>query len=363
MIGLWANDDFHPKWWKLREAASTDPIKVSKTIVRQVVEGHEAILVENAVLQFPNEDSLHSLPFVSLMCAPMTNVDGQVFGILQIDAAAEHGFSSADLELMATVAILVSFAINCVRLHEETLSQKAIARDLKLARVVQNEFLPNSPPKVQSYEFADCYEPARFIGGDYFDYVLLADGCTAIVLADVVGKGAPAALYMARMAMETRACISQFQGPSAILSELNRRLSLRFATFVICVLDPVSHLVTIANAGHRPPVCRRSDGTLQSLGESNSGYPFGVQVDTAFEEVSYQLEPGDSISLFSDGFEDAHNESANDYFGIERIRESIEQTTGGPTEIVQELVRRTKAFAAGTMQLDDMCIVTFQRVG
>jgi sigma-B regulation protein RsbU (phosphoserine phosphatase) len=362
VIGFWDEGEFHPKWWKLRDADSPAEIKVSMTVVQQVVDRQEALLVDNAITQFPDQESVAGLSIVSLMCAPMIDADGDVFGVFQIDATTEHGFSLDDLELMATVAIQVSFAINYVRLHQQTLMQKAIAKDLELARDVQREFLPSAPPSVPGYEFADYYEPARFIGGDYFDYVTLADGCIAVVLADVVGKGAPAALYMARLAMETRACIEQFDGAAAVISELNRRLHGRFATYVICLLNPASHVVTVVNAGHQPPVCRRADGSLEKLGESVSEFPFSVQYDVEFEEAHYQLDAGESVCVFSDGFDEAHNEFTDDYFGIERINVSIQESAGSATETVTELVRRTKEFSAGSMQFDDMCIVAFRRV-
>jgi serine phosphatase RsbU (regulator of sigma subunit) len=354
-------DEFVPKWWKLREGRANEQINVSRTVVQRVANQQEAILIDNATTEFPDGSSVYKLHIQSLMCAPLIDAEGQVFGFFQIDSESVDGFVHRDLVLMASVAIEASLAISFARLHEQGLKQKVIEKDLELARDVQREFLPSESPSIPGYEFADYYQPARFIGGDYFDYVPLSTGRIAIVLADVGGKGAPAALYMARMCMETRACLEQSEDAAMVMSELNRRLSTRFATFVMCVLDPASHIVTVVNAGHRPPVRRRLDGSIEPIGQAVSGYPFSVEDEAEFEETSFELLPAESVIIFSDGFEDAHNEATDEYFGIKRIEAVIQQVGGSASGTVTELVRRVEEFSAGTTQLDDMCMVTWTR--
>lgn len=361
VIGLLEDNEFVPKWWKLRESNGQQSIGVSRTVIQHVINEKEAILLENAPKEFPDHLSITELSIQSLMCAPLLDADRNAIGAFQIDSESFAGFSRDDLVLMAAVAIQASLAISFARLHEHALQQQIIERDLKLARDVQGEFLPKSTPDIPGYEFADYYEPARFIGGDYFDYVPLANGKMAIVVGDVGGKGAPAALHMARMAMETRRCLLEFSDPAEVISELNLRLATRFATFVMYVLDTNSHSLTVVNAGHRPPLRRRADGTMESLGDLISRYPFGVEEDVQYESATYKLLPGETVSLLSDGFEDSYNAQRDEYFGIERIEAAITAAGDTAAVIVNELVRQVEEFSDGTMQIDDMCIVTISR--
>ena len=362
VIGFMDGDEFVPKWWRLREGKANELINVSRRVVQRVAKEKEAILIDNAASEFPGDGSVHQLHIQSLMCAPLMDADGNVFGVFQVDSGSTSGFIADDLAVMATVAIQASMAINFARLHEEGLKQKVIENDLKLAREVQKEFLPAAVPNIPGYDFAHDYRPARFIGGDYFDYVPLGCGKLAIVLADVGGKGAPAALHMARMSMETRACLHQSDDPVVVISELNRRLSAQFATFLMCILDPTTHVVTFANAGHRSPLRRRRGGSVEALGKSLDGYPFGVQDDAKFEQATFELLAGESVIVLSDGFEDAYNGDADEYFGIDRIKNTFEQSGASPSVLVSELVRQVDDFAAETTQLDDMCIVAWTRL-
>lgn len=361
VIGFIDGDDFLPKWWKLRQSADDPEIRVSRTLIKQVADRQEAMLIESLKRVFPGTQSISNLPIESVMCAPLIDADQQVFGAFQIDSDAVNGFTHDDLVLMAAIAIQASLAISFARLHERALQQKVFEKDLELARDVQTEFLPKEPPVVPGYEFADYYEPARFIGGDYFDYVPLANGNLAVVVADVGGKGAPAALYMARMSMETRDCLSQTSDPAEAMSQLNRRLSSKFATFVMCVLDAQTHTLTVVNAGHRAPLRRNDDGTVEPLGESITMFPFSIDPDLEFESASYQLQPGESVSVFSDGFEDAHNAAIDEYFGIERIEAAVREGGNSADAIVSRLVKQVKNFSGDTLQIDDMCIVTIRR--
>ena len=361
VIGFIDGDEFVPKWWKLRDPSKDEEINVSRTVIQHVVQRKEAILIENAPQELPSRESIYGYNIHSVMCAPLLDTERNVFGAFLIDSRSVASFSHDDLILMAAAAIQASLAIKFAKLHEQALQQQIIEKDLTLARDVQSEFLPKAPPDVPGYQFADYYEPARFIGGDYFDYVPLPGGRVAIVLGDVCGKGAPAALYMARMAMETRACLAELSDPAEVFGQLNRRLSTRFATVVMCVLDPHAHTVTIVNAGHRPPLRRRADGTLESLGESISNFPFGVDEDLQFESASYQLEPGESVSILSDGVEDSHNAERDEYFGVQGIESAIRAAGGTAKDVVDELVSKVREFSANTTQLDDMCIVTISR--
>jgi serine phosphatase RsbU (regulator of sigma subunit) len=127
------------------------------------------------------------------------------------------------------------------------------------------DLLPSQPPRIDGYEFYDYYAPAKFVGGDYYDYLPLDGGRLALALGDVSGKGVPAALLMAKVSSELGACLAAEPDPVEALNQVNRRFSRRspegaFVTLVLAMLDLSRHALTIVNAGHIRPLLRRPDG-------------------------------------------------------------------------------------------------------
>lgn len=354
--------EFEPRWWKIREELGETRIEVSRTIVNRVASSQKAMILNDVQRQFPESDSALRLRIRSVMCAPLMQANGRTFGVFQIDSYTENGFSQRDLQLVTAIAIQASLAINNAQLHETALKQHAMQKDLELAQQVQEELLPQKNPEVSGYRFASTYRAAKEIGGDYVDFVHLDDGRIAIVLADVGGKGIPAALYMSRLATQTRTCLDLYDQPAQVIGELNRRMTQRFTTFVLAVLHPKSHEVVIVNAGHRPPLWKRADGEVIPVGEEIVGYPFSAVDDAEFDEVRITLEPGESIALFSDGVEDAFNANNNQRFGYERAQSILSRTTASPSDTINLLVGEVDAFSAGTPQFDDICIVVVSRI-
>ena len=129
----------------------------------------------------------------------LISTDGAAVGVIYLDSARGNQFSQRDFEVFTAASTLLSLAFNFVRLHDLALRDALIRRDVENARSIQLSYLPNSPPTVPGFEVAGFYRAARHIGGDYYDYVQLADGCWAVLLADVYGKGVPAALTMVRV--------------------------------------------------------------------------------------------------------------------------------------------------------------------
>jgi len=128
-------------------------------------------------------------------------------------------------------------------------------------------FLPDRAPHLDGYELACFYRAARHIGGDYYDFIPLADGRMAFALGDVVGKGVPAALKMVRLASETRACLESLDSLAAVLRRLNQRLTGDFVTMIIGILDPRNHTITVSSAGHEHPMLHTCDGCITEIGK------------------------------------------------------------------------------------------------
>jgi len=254
--------------------------------------------------------------------------------------------------------------IENAQFHEWAMRRKEIEHDLQLANEVQRAFLPKSPPTVAGYDFFAYYRPAVLVGGDYYDYVELPDGRTAILVADVAGKRLAAAMVMARVSAEAKFCLATERGPGTAMNKLNDRLCglevERFVTMVILVLDPRTHHVTIVNAGHMPPLCRRADGTVEELGAALSGIALGIIPDQEYQETTITLAPGESLTMYTDGVTDARNAGGKDY-QLHRIRGHV-QAGGGVQNLGQVIIDDVGQFMGDHPQADDICLVCLGRL-
>jgi serine phosphatase RsbU (regulator of sigma subunit) len=262
------------------------------------------------------------------------------------------------------VATQAGIAIDNAQLHDRALRQREVERDLELAHEVQHGFLPEDRPSLPGYEFFDFYKPANLVGGDYFDYLSLPDGKTAIVVADVVGHGIAAALMMAKLSAESRFSLASASDPAKAIRMLNDRLCAlqvdRFVTAAILVLDPKSHTISIANAGHMAPIRYCANGHLEEPGADVAGLPLGIMEGMEYQQASLQLQPGESMTLYTDGVNEAAD-PAGKLFTIDRIRKKVADSKGSVASLGKELVQDVQQFIGGGAQLDDMCVVAFGR--
>lgn len=357
-----------PRWTKLRRADSDETIRISRTISKHVLEAKEAILSADAASdsRFEMSQSIADFRIRSMMCAPLVNSDGVAIGILQIDTMDQRQrFTESDLELLVSTAAQAAVAIDNAQLHEDAIRQRTLERDLELAREVQRAFLPERHPRAGSYEFYDYYQAANQVGGDYYDYIDLPDGRIAIIVADVVGHGVAAAMLMAKLSAEARFSLLLESSPAAAIKRLNNRMSRfqldRFVTFVMAVLDPATHDVAIVNAGHMAPILRRASGGLEEPSGEEAGLPLGIMEDVDFEEVHIKLEPGDSMTMYTDGIDEAMDREGNQYT-IDRMRDMVRRSDGSPTGIAEPLLADVRKHLNGKPQDDDMCLVTLRRM-
>src|SRR5262249_165622 len=213
-----------PRWVRLRRDDANDTLRISRTIIRHVMDSKEAILSADAATdeRFEMSQSIADFRIRSMMCAPLLDSEGRAFGALQIDTLDQRQrFTKDDLELLVSTASQAALAIQQAQLHEQALRQKELERDLQLATQVQHGFLPDHRPELAGYDFFDYYQPASQVGGDYFDYIELPDGRVGVVVADVVGHGVAAALLMAKLSAETRFVLFSEPTPAAAVTRLN----------------------------------------------------------------------------------------------------------------------------------------------
>lgn len=343
-------------------------MRISRTIVRQAIESKKAILSADAAsdARFNEAQSIADFQIRSLICAPMISSDGEPLGVIQIDTNNQRSrFTDLDLQILAGVASQASISFDNARLHEEAVKQQALQRDLELAREMQKALLPKSSPEVPGYHFFEFYEAANQVGGDYYDYVSLPDGRYAAVVGDVAGKGVSAAILMAKLSSDVRFWLAREADLAKALGQINAAFSRhgwddRFVTMVVAVIDPGQNKFTLVNAGHMPPLLRRSSGEVVEIGEEESGLPIGVMDDYEYEAFTQELAPGDFITIFTDGFSEAMN-SARELYGMDRLKAMVGDCNVQPKDLGECLLADVRQFAGDYPQSDDMCLLCFGR--
>jgi serine phosphatase RsbU (regulator of sigma subunit)/pSer/pThr/pTyr-binding forkhead associated (FHA) protein len=358
-----------PKAIRHRREEDSEMVRLTRTVIDEVMQTGEAILSADASSDpgLPVSDSIVELKIRSMMCAPLIGPESSPLGVIQIDALNPYNrFSDGDLELLAGVACQIAIAIENAQFREVVMRERALELQLKVAHDIQKGFLPAGPPELEGYSFFDYYQPANILGGDYFDYIPLEDGRMAVVLADVSGKGIPAALLVAKLNSEIRYCLAGLREPAEVMRRLNRvfcesRWESQFITMVLAVLDPEKHEVVLTNAGHMSPILRNERGVRDVLSLDDGGLPLGVTEDAEYEEHRVALAVGDHLVLFSDGITEAMN-SEGALYDKSRLQEILRIGSTGATKLGWRIIDDVKRFAGNQTQSDDICLTCFGRV-
>ena len=251
----------------------------------------------------------------------------------------------------------------------EASQREALERELEVAREIQERLLPHVMPAVPGFEISGTSLPSQQVGGDYFDFLDLEDGRLGIAIADVSGKGIPAALLMANLQAILRGQAEERGDVSAILARVNNYLvrstdTHMFATFFYGVLDRAAGRFLSSNAGHNPPLLLRADGRLERL--AAGGLILGFLANQAYVQETTDLAPGDVVVLFTDGITEASSPGAPDrpdrFFGEERlievVRANAARTAG---EIQTAILNAVAGHTAGAPQGDDITLVVCKR--
>lgn len=350
----------------LRTRSGPPPkLTLSRTILEQVLERGEAVLVRDVATdeRFKQNGSVTGL-FRTAMCVPLPGNDGKPVGMLQLSAREESmgRYTASDLELLAALAQPLAVAVENHRLLRERAHWAA-------AREIQRALLPRERPDIPGYAFWECYRPALEVGGDLYDYIETRPGDSGsrwiIGLGDVSGKGMPAALLSAAVCPELRHIAREGHPPSAVLERVNRYvhaacLDGRFVTMILAELDPRTHRLTLANAGHELPVIRRASGKVERIEIPGGGYPLGVLANTTYSPTTVQLEPGDVVVLHSDGLNDSHD-SRHQRFGAERVLQTLAAAGEGVETAGEALLQAVAQHADTRAPFDDLTIVCFGR--
>jgi serine phosphatase RsbU (regulator of sigma subunit) len=247
----------------------------------------------------------------------------------------------------------------------EAKERERIEQELRVARSIQQASLPKEVPTLEGWQITPYYQPAREVGGDFYDFFELEDGRVGVVVGDATGKGVPAALVVTATYSMLRA-VAQALGsfsPGEVLAQVNETLLARipqnmFVTCFYAILDPKSGSLSYANAGHDPPYLRRRGGDAEEL--RARGMPLGLMSGMSYEEGEASLREEDSVLFYSDGLVEAHDPKG-EMFGFPRLRALVAQH-GEERQQGDFLMEEIHAFVGeGWEQEDDITLLTLKR--
>ena len=244
---------------------------------------------------------------------------GELIGTLNLGPRlSEQDYSSDDRRLLGTLAAQAAPAIRVAQLVQEQAAEAAererYEQELKVAQLIQQQFLPRELPKLREWQIAAYYGPARVVGGDFYDFIDLGEGRIGVVVGDVTDKGVPAALVMARTHSIMRAEAPRLVEPGLVLARANELLAPEMPArmFVTClygVLEPATGRFVFANAGHNLPYVRTADGVIELRA---TGLPLGLMPGIVYEETEGFVGQGDAMLLYSDGMVEQHGPGTRD---------------------------------------------------
>jgi serine phosphatase RsbU (regulator of sigma subunit) len=350
--------------------AEVVPVEVDRDdpIVARLEAAPGPIALDELGVDSPAGDALRAAGL--RLAVPLVS-QGSLVGLLALGPRrSERDYAGDDRRLLENLAERAAPAVRVAQLVRQLVRQQAaelqarerIEQELQVAQLIQRQFLPRELPELSGWHVATYYQPAKAVGGDFYDFIELPGGLIGLVCGDVTGKGVPAALVMATTHSILRGDAPQLVSPAKVLERANTLLlhdipPQMFVTCLYGVLDPATGQLRYANAGHNPPYVHTADGVVELRA---TGMPLGAMPDMTYEEKETTLGPGDTVLLHSDGLVEAHDPERR-MFGFPRLAELVDECPGGP-ELIELLLGELDGFTGpGWEQEDDITLVALQR--
>jgi serine phosphatase RsbU (regulator of sigma subunit) len=343
--------------------APDDPILAYLANASGVVEVEKLDLDSPAVRAMKAAEVKLVVPLVS---------QGELIGLLNLGPRlSQQEYSADDRKLLSDLSTQTAPAVRVAQLvrqqQQEAQERERIEQELRIARLIQQTLLPKMLPELPGYDVAAYYQPAREVGGDFYDFLELEDSRLGIVVGDVTDKGVPAALVMATTRTMLRAAAQRLFSPGEVLRRANEALVTdippnMFITCLYAILEPESGRIVYANAGHDLPYRRRvgrSDGAAEEL--RARGMPLGLMPGMSYEEKEIVLEAGESVLFYSDGLVEAHDVH-REMFGFPRLQGLVGTHRSGGSSLIGFLLSELTRFTGEEWeQEDDITLVTLER--
>jgi len=344
------------------EIAPNDPILAYLASVSGVVEIEKLDLDSPALRAMRAADVKLVVPLVS---------QGELIGLLNLGPRlSQQEYSADDRKLLSDLATQTAPAVRVAQLvrqqQQEAQERERIEQELRVARLIQQTLLPKTLPELPGYDVAAYYQPAREVGGDFYDFVDLEDGRLGLVVGDVTDKGVPAALVMATTRTMLRAAAQRLFSPGEVLQRVNDVLVAdippnMFVTCLYAVLEPESGRIVYANAGHDLPYRRRAGRSEGAEELRATGMPLGLMPGMNYEEKEIELGKGESVLFYSDGLVEAHDER-REMFGFPRLQGLVGTHRSGGSSLIGFLLSELTRFTGEDWeQEDDITLMTLER--
>ena len=308
----------------------------------------------------------------TILSVPMYNPQQKIIGVVQLLNKKTGPFTIRDERLLSVMATQAAISIENARLYERELNQRLINQELDTARNIQTSFLPQSIPQIKGWDIAAYWRPMLSVAGDFYDFYPLPDGRLAVLIADVSGKGVPAALFMALSVTVLRFAMGLGFSPSELLYRANDAIladqrSTMFATTFVAYLDTTSGLVEFASAGHNPSLIFRAEQAAREVNYhceylNSVGVALGVFAEVSFEEQYRQMKTGDLLVFYTDGITEILDASGEE-FGEERLERLVaENASCTAQEIKDKIVQAVSVFSHEGTPYDDETLVIVKRL-
>jgi serine phosphatase RsbU (regulator of sigma subunit) len=343
--------------------APDDPILAYLADASGVVEVDKLDLDSPAVRAMKAAEVKLVVPLVS---------QGELIGLLNLGPRlSQQEYSADDRKLLSDLSTQTAPAVRVAQLvrqqQQEAQERERIEQELRIARLIQQTLLPKTLPELPGYDVAAYYQPAREVGGDFYDFLELEDGRLGLVVGDVTDKGVPAALVMATTRTMLRAAAQRLFSPGEVLRRANDALVTdippnMFITCLYAILEPESGHLVYANAGHDLPYRRKAGTSSESAQELRAtGMPLGLMPGMGYEEKEIVLEKGESVLFYSDGLVEAHDPQ-REMFGFPRLQGMVGTHRSGGSSLIGFLLSELTRFTGeGWEQEDDITLVTLER--
>jgi len=311
------------------------------------------IVVDETEIDWVRENDISvTIPMIS---------QGELIGVLNLGKkAGDNDFSAEDMDILTQASNQTALALQNLNLQSEHIEKKRMDKELEMARSIQRRLMPQDLPHVKGLDIAGVSTPCFEVAGDYFDIINMEDGKTALVVADVSGKGAGAAMIMANLQASVRVGIEISEDFGKFIERINNHIfkntaPTEFITFFMGVWVPEEKTIYYVNAGHNPPLVIDINNNVKTL--NATGLILGVLQNEKYEVNTVKIDNGSLLVIYSDGLEEAMN-PRNEMFGLDKIISSIKESKEqNPGEIIKHVQSRAIEFCEGKPLHDDLTMI------
>jgi sigma-B regulation protein RsbU (phosphoserine phosphatase) len=267
------------------------------------------------------------------------------------------------MTILSVLSSQAAIAFENAHLYQDMMDKQRMEEELRLAREIQQNLLPNRLPTGEGFELAGYNLPSKEVGGDYYDFIQLPDGRIGIAIGDISGKGIPAAILMSNLQASLRISANEAASCCDVVSQVNRQITKttaieKFATFFYGIFNPATCAFEYTNAGHNYPILGNKNGSHTLLKEG--GLIIGVIEQTDYETKQLKLQTGDTLLFYTDGITESMN-PADEEFGEKRLLDCLSRIShDSAQEILKSVLTEVTDFSQGDLQADDLTLVVLK---